>query len=585
MQSMKLHYLFERSSARLYVTVGDSNGKHPGWNALDLSAVESRAMEGFDSVAGQKGGRMLAAIPDHPNDPGVIPPAVIETELMKVYVRPAIYERLVNSQVIEAITREIGTQPRSVRLSGAAGTALNAAVLRHVLRITKHPVRRRMEGALLRLSACGSFLAALAANIALVVKAFIRGWNVQLPAVTFAPDVMVVYPGLHNHTRHVWDFVASRSAEQRTLILCLAHMSHLDPPRAQGPVDPAAVFVVMPLRLRDYARAATDVLRQLPVLISSYRFLRAELGSDMPLSTATAVFSRLHRGCMYQRWVDHGTLDWRRNVVFGLATGADALILDLALQRKGARTVHWLHGRVGSTVVYQGVSSLCLTHSTAEAAAMADLRSYGACVSIPAASTSVTTNRPRRAASIDRGLLLASNFLHPSALHSRQFGLHATLELLDHVSQFAADLSAPERVWRPHPHERAHAASYETAKRHALAHGWRVSEASLADDLKSDPFVITTPSSLIADVAARGILPAVYQRIPLPTPASMSAVPTALAFHDARSLHDLYQRMMDPEYYVENLTSLSSALSVRWDMNGVSSALATAGSAGGNVSA
>lgn len=220
----------------------------------------------------------------------------------------------------------------------------------------------------------------------------------------------------------------------------------------------------------------------------------------LPFREEVAIAFRLMLGLIAARW-------WRRSgsgqeILFGHTGTADTALLEHAMQRSGARTVHLIHGQAtGPNFLAFSDAALFRSHHDAEA--YRALGCYGRCDIQPAA-------RPDRRCG-PSGLLLLSNLAHPMNAGFREAGIADEVGLLRRVANVARALGpdAAPLLWKPHPVVAKLPAETQAELRSAAkAFGF----VELDTDSQIEPvaagsrWVVSSPSTVALDLLQAGVL-------------------------------------------------------------------------------
>ncbi|HEX4331499.1 MAG TPA: hypothetical protein VH040_05150 [Usitatibacter sp.] len=235
-----------------------------------------------------------------------------------------------------------------------------------------------------------------------------------------------------------------------------------------------------------------------------------------------AMAFRVMLGAVQFRW-------WRDSgprvatVLFGHTGNADTDALERAMQSRGARCVHVVHG-LAAGANFAGFSDVAFFRAGFDARMYGELRQYGACEVIAA-------ERPvlRRGS---RGLFLLTNLAHPM---NPRFALHGPadeIDLLEEVARIAPGLGCGSRPmrWRPHPVIDQLAGAVSTAIRR------RSKELAFEETPRSEDaasvaararWVFSSPSTVCVDLLAKGILTVVRDPQRTLADSSMNCFPGA----------------------------------------------------------
>ncbi|MDB5470621.1 MAG: hypothetical protein JWR84_2181 [Caulobacter sp.] len=310
-----------------------------------------------------------------------------------------------------------------------------------------------------------------------------------------APLVAALHGEVANRTRHLLAAVAHEAPAAPVLLL---GRPQLPPAELRKAFFTAGVHgrLIWPFDLLSAVRALPAILRRLAegravLAAGDWRPARRDLAAicfRMALGETSAVWALRH--------VRRGP----RTVVFGHTGVADSHLLERAIQRQGARTVHWVHG-VSLGLNFVGGSNLGVFQCGSDARWHQALGGYDRTASLPAQA-------PEPAAG-GKGWLVLSNLVHPMNAEYRRHGLAGETALLEAV---AAAAGKAARVWKPHPILNTLDPEVRAAiEARAAALGftrWRE-----GDDLgraRDFAVVVSTPSTVALDVLKLGVLPILY---------------------------------------------------------------------------
>jgi hypothetical protein len=251
--------------------------------------------------------------------------------------------------------------------------------------------------------------------------------------------VAAVHGERSNRTKHV--IAALRSSAPDTPVLVLG--------RPRLPLDRVRKLMredglaMAPLARPYDMRALFGSLCTIPqLMVNGMRALNQHSGR-----TTTDDLARI----VYRVLLGEASASWHRRagprsqvVVYGHTGLADTTLLELAQQRTGARTVHWLHGLTAGQH-WAGLSSIGLFLCAHDARWYGHLGGYRRSVALGTA--------PPPFKGRGSGWLLLSNLVHPMSLAYQKNGVEGELRLLDLVAGAARQAAVePKTVtWKPHP--------------------------------------------------------------------------------------------------------------------------------------
>lgn len=333
------------------------------------------------------------------------------------------------------------------------------------------------------------------------------------PAGDRLPDAAVV-AALHgeiaNRTRHLIAALAAEAPETPILLLGRPQLDRTALRRALSNVGLTGPLV-RPFDLSSGLAALPAILRRLA------QGARAVAAADWRPATRdlAAICFRVMLGETHARWVAVHVPAGPRTLVFGHTGVADSHLLERALQGRGARTVHWVHG-VSLGLNFVAGSDLGLFQCGSDARWHQALGGYGATASLPAAA-------PTPAAG-GEGWLVLSNLIHPMNADYRRHGIAGEVALLEAVAAAAGDA---RKVWKPHPI----LASLELDVRSAIearAAALGFTRWREGDDLgraRDFAVVVSTPSTVALDALRLGVLPILYGGSALDPASALAQLP------------------------------------------------------------
>jgi hypothetical protein len=356
-----------------------------------------------------------------------------------------------------------------------------------------------------RLISRAVFLVAAVVGLATWIAALLRdGQGGRLPAD--AQTVVAVHPEATNRSGHVFAalkdapatpiLLLGRPNSGRGAVLSFLAGRGLSPAAVARPYDwssAVASFGAWVASLRDGMRMASLV----PVV--------------MPLREQAAQTFRRAVGLASARW-------WTRRgprprtIVLGHCGLADTVPLERAMQREGARTIHWLHG-LSAGWIYGGVSSLLVTQCGHDARWHARLGGYGHTVHVPQPRPAMI--RPGKAS-----LFVLTNFAHPAHPTWAAHGLRDELALIQVMAKVAdlRSIRPDDVVWRPHPVIQNLSDDVRGQLSASVAEAgfrlWPTEDRSF-DALLSARNIVSTPSGAAVDLLKRGRLPVIAAPYPI----------------------------------------------------------------------
>jgi hypothetical protein len=346
-----------------------------------------------------------------------------------------------------------------------------------------------------------------------------------------APLVAALHGEIANRTRHL---IAALAAEAPDTPILLLGRPQLD--RAalrQGLTDAGLTGpLIRPFDLASALGALPAILRRLG---EGARFVAAADWRPAPRDLAAICF-RVMLGETHARWAASHVPAGPRTVVFGHTGVADSHLLERALQRCGARTVHWVHG-VSLGLNFVAGSDLGLFQCGSDARWHESLGGYGSTASLPATAPTPATGGD--------GWLVLSNLVHPMNADYRRHGLAGEVALLEAV---AAAAGPARRVWKPHPIlERLDNETRQTITARAAALGFeRWADDAPLDTARAFAVVVSTPSTVVLDVLKLGVLPTLYGGGGLDPDSAIAQLP--LRADDAAGLGAAAERLKTADF-------------------------------------
>lgn len=329
-------------------------------------------------------------------------------------------------------------------------------------------------------------------------------------ALPDAPLVAALHGEIANRTRHLVDALSAEAPDAPILLLGRPQQDRASLREAllaagvRGPL-------VRPFDLASALAALPAIARR---LTEGARTARAADWRPAPRDLAAICF-RVMLGETHARWARANVPAGPRTIVFGHTGVADSHLLERALQARGGRTVHWVHG-VSLGLNFVAGSDLGLFQCGSDARWHERLGGYRATASLP-------TDAPAPATGGD-GWLVLSNLVHPMNADYRRHGIAGEAALLEAV---AAAAGAARKVWKPHPILDSLGSDVRQAiEAHAATLGftrWRD-----GDDLalaRGFAVVVSTPSTIALDVLKQGVAPVLYLAGPLDPDSAIARLP------------------------------------------------------------
>lgn len=259
-------------------------------------------------------------------------------------------------------------------------------------------------------------------------------------------------------------------------------------------------FGPMPVLIRPFSWSSA--LRSLPEALGELARGVAAAPAFPWLPSRRARFAQAWRillGTASARW-------WRDQaarvdtVAFGHTGTADTHLLERAIQRSGARTVHVVHGLSGG-LNFVGYSDVALWRCGADAAWHRSLGTYGVCTHAPASIPDQVGP--------GADIVALTNLAHPMNPLYRFWGVGPECEVLAEMARIAT-AAADAVQWRPHPVFGELPLDGQRAVNRAAAEaGFRRlgPEVPPASAIRGAGRVLCTPSTVIVDVLKAGRCP------------------------------------------------------------------------------
>jgi hypothetical protein len=390
--------------------------------------------------------------------------------------------------------------------------------------------------------------------------------------IQITPETFVLFPIWRNDTKHAWNYLYQTAAETHSspTIFLTGNPITKQPPRK--------VPVEMDVKVRAYrAWSPADYGDMCSVLWKSWSTIwallttvfedaQSRLSDRIKWGTKSSYLlsAALHR----RMWVERSTFSGTGVIVFGYSpqTSPD-IMFDLALQKKGFTTIHWLHGVVAAILSYRGYSSVCLCRTAADAEEMRKLETYGRC-EVGQFGDASRRQVPDTAALMAgaAGTLVITNFIHPQSFYSDDEALRYLYALLEMVAgaAFSHESMAP-LIWRPHPHSnhsRLRKLMIQATEK-AKELGFKLDNGSaLASQIKRSRFLICTYSSTFIDVVESGFVPALFTLSPTEDVSIWNVIPDELKFDDKEGLIEVLSFLEDHHSVTETHRRLVEKLNV-----------------------
>jgi hypothetical protein len=351
------------------------------------------------------------------------------------------------------------------------------------------------------------FLAASAVGLLTWTLALARdpgGGNIPVGA----RDLAAVHPETTNRTGHLFKALAAEAPETPVLLLGRPFGS-----RAAA----SALLAEKGLRPGGVARpygvgSALATFRAWLGSLGGGTAMAAAAPVHVPFRELAAQSFRRAMGLASAHW-------WTRSgltpgtVVFGHCGLADTAPLERAMQARGTRTAHWLHG-LSAGWIYNGVSDLLFAQCGHDAG-------WHGCIG-PGyrRTTALTLPVPARIDGEGDEMVVLTNFAHPAHPSWAAHGPRDELALIEIMAEVARrlDMSPDKVIWRPHPVLYAMPAGVRDALKLALSRaGFRLWPAEDRDFAAVARYgvVVSTPGGSAIDVLKLGRMPVIAAPHPI----------------------------------------------------------------------
>jgi len=479
--------------------------------------------------------------------------AAVDLELRKAYAAGGDRPR----QMARRIVRRLHSAPRAVCATPA--DLIDTRLLRFEFGGT--PQLGWGERFRLALCAAGALLAAIAS----VVLVALRREPCSLP-----PDASTLY-AVHaenaTRTRGLWRLVQGEikaGIAARAAVLVLGRplggaqsLRQTAAVAAACGVPPDRVQLIRPASLAALLAALPSALAALCAAVSVTAAFARFSGWLPGRKDLTSIYYRIVWGQVHRAWLRRQP-GCPERVIFGHSGIGDTTLLEQALQSRGARTVHLLHGAVNGPYL-DGISDVAHCQCGADAASLSRWSAYRQARHSPMA-------RPAGAAPArDSQWLLLTNLLHPLAPDFQRFGTRSELLLLDQVAAACRllDLPAAAVSWKPHPTFSLLPQAVRAAMAAAVrGHGFRQwEEGRPFQDCRDAAVILSTVSTSYLDVLRLGRVAMLYSALPWDRTQFAASLPPHLLAADAAALAALYRRLSSPELHARDFDEAWNALS------------------------
>ncbi len=364
-----------------------------------------------------------------------------------------------------------------------------------------------------------------------------------------AGNLYVVFTGEGAHTRHIWEEIdKSPAGAPPPMVLVLGH-TPLEK-RLVLRVEAKGGRVLYLMDAANLGAAVAALGRCSRELLRLHRQAERDLGTNLEMSFHVRTGAWFLRGLMHDRFLRGIPMaDPESTVaVFGLIAHADSRLADAALRKRGARTVHWLHGVVEDGLHYRANSSVCLCQNQVDAELRHRHGAYGSCRVYAERSPQPHPMASHPASAPESEALVITNLIHPDSRFAGFGASWALTELLQMTANCFKKMGLQTFTWRPHPRESA-VPEFRIFNQLALDLGFTVdNKASIHQQVKSHRHVITTFSGSIGDVAAAGGLPAIFAGLPYELEGHWGQLSDQLKFRTADELGRVLARLQDDQW-------------------------------------
>jgi hypothetical protein len=481
-----------------------------------------------------------------------LPTEVIENHLLVDVYRPEAFPALLAERLAQQIAArlwlKLGTEASSLEcvviLPTTAGPPerllplLRIELMRHLQSGGTVPPRTPppTNGNLALMTGWLGALAGVGVTALNLARLAIRKARLISSRDVLSEHLFVLFSGLGNHTRHIWRWLDSGAAPRDNVAVLVLGQTALEP-ELTSRCALAGIRVFHLLRLGDLPVAIVRLLRDWAHLSR----LTLQAASDIGLTPGLGFHARMAawwlRGRLHEaavrrlRFANPGdTL-----AVFGLGAHADSRLADLALRRRGIKTIHWLHGIVEDPLQYRANSTACLCQNPVDADLCAMPGDYDRCLA-PMPDIEAITPSPSRNFPSRQGVLVVTNLLHPNNRFSGTVAREVLTGLLEVVAGHFGVLGISPMTWRPHPRENA-TPEFALFQQMAAKLGFTVDNGTpLLDQVRRHRFFIATFSGGVGDLAAAGVVPAVFAGLPYETNGHWGRLPAELKFRTAGQL-------------------------------------------------
>ena len=477
-----------------------------------------------------------------------LPPEVIEEMLCWIY-REEGFPVLLADELAARIRSLIGSKAAGLRLLVSKNFPVSPRLLPREF-VRPKTTNRQAASRLLRWLALPLSRVCMRLNL---LAARLRGERHDAEIEHWPDEVYALYPGWSTHTRHVWTYLGQddpSGAPRDRIVFALGNALRHPRPEVPAEATGGGVRFIRPLHRSDLASCYAALKQSWPVLSRLFAAALADVQVDRRTEARWLLRAAyfLLNAKMIDAYVERLGPMSGGSAVFGLVASPADTALDLALQKQGRTTIHWLHGNVAYGLQYRGHSSVCLCRSPVEAEVRATFGAYGTCLSAASSGEAAPGYAPRDEKS---GLLLLTNLIHREAPCPMPRGAEAEAHLHT-LLKITADVAEARReplCWRPHPRERANRKPFSKAADAVRQRANTLDEAPhLSAQLTAHRYVVCTFSTTIADAVEAGVVPAVYAGAAYENVGYWKHLPEALKFRTADGLRQILDRLDDAAF-------------------------------------
>ena len=447
-----------------------------------------------------------------------LPQEIIESHFLTELYRPHAFPALLAEEVCGLIPEE---ETKTLSLPVTAGTP--------------RTLKRRFAS-IGRTNSRWRGWAGLAAAIPTVSLSLVRRLFTRRSTKIGPPEidwVAAVFGGKGNHTSHVWNWMTNH---RDVPVLILGHKP-LDR-ELRRKAKASGIRIYYPMHFSDLPGAVIRLVELWPSILA----LHSQVERDLGIRSNTLFHARAAcwflRGFLHEAWVETSPTRISKGVIFGLIAHVDTRIAERAFRSRRIPTIHWLHGIAEDALHFRANCSTCLCVTPNDVRVRDQHGSYGQCLSPALTNGTVPTAKVG-----GKGLLLVTNLLHPDnrfADYGAKDHLRALLEITAACREKGESIT-----WRPHPRE-SDTASFRYFSRLAASLGMRIdNHTPFKEQLANCRRAISIPSTTIGDLAAAGIVPAIFDGLPFESSGHLKRLPSELTFKNVEDLETTFRILED----------------------------------------